>query len=138
MKTRHAILILALFLGLAGSAFAGPLVYATSTAYESSHIFNAAPANLFYYTVMNHSTTAMTLMIFDATSAPVDGAVTPKICLPVSAATTAIDGIVSQPIFGPYPIQFSTGIVFVLSSGQTCVTKTATANGWFEVGSAAQ
>jgi len=64
-------------------------------------------------------------MVFDATSAPADGAVTPKECAVAPAnATTFID------YGGGPPESFATGITAVFSS-TGCFTKTASATAFF-------
>lgn len=95
-----------------------------STAVESSHVFKSSAGSLIdaYVTV---GASAGFLMIFNAVSAPADGAVTPQDCVPVSAAGT-------QSIFtsGAAPEGFTTGITAVFST-TGCFTKTASATAFF-------
>jgi hypothetical protein len=64
------------------------------------------------------------MMIFNATSAPANGTVTPAQCFPV--ASNAGLGEANSPI----PAFYSTGIVVVSSSGANCFTLTATNAGF--------
>lgn len=95
-----------------------------SASAESSHVFKATAGNLYdlYVTI---GATAGFLMVFDAASAPTDGAVTPKDCIQVPASTT-------QSLFtgGTGPEVYSTGIVAVFST-TGCFTKTASATAFF-------
>lgn len=88
------------------------LVPVVSSASESSHVLKSGPGNL--YSVYATGATGY-LMVFDATSAPADGAVTPKLCVPAGSSVSYLPGP---------PAYFSTGIVAVLSS-TGCFTKTA-------------
>ena len=111
-------------LPVSGTVNAAPSVIApvSSTAVEGSHVFKSSAGTLYSFTVTN-PTTAGYFMLFDATSAPADGAVTPKYCLPVNA-NQAI-GMSATPV----AVSFATGIVGVFST-TGCFTKTvsATAN----------
>ena len=80
-----------------------------STSAENNHVWKASAGNLCSGDVLVGST-AGSLMLFDATSAPADGAVTPKKCWgPIPA---------NQPFsFSfPTPLAFATGITAVFSS----------------------
>lgn len=90
-----------------------------SAAAEATHILKASPGNLYSVYVTNSSATAGFLMIFNATTAPADGAVTPLDCIPVAGTSTS--GLNWAP--GP-PKIYSVGIVAVISSGANCFTKT--------------
>lgn len=95
-----------------------------SAAAESSHVLKASPGNLYSVSVTIGGTAGYLLM-FDATSAPVDGAVTPTQCVIVPAsATVAIS-------FDPAPPEvYATGITAVFST-TGCFTKTASATAFF-------
>lgn len=101
----------------AASAGIAPVV---SGALEASHIFKAGAGNLYsaYASNLTGGATGY-LMIFDATSAPVDGAVTPKVCVPFNSLGSA-----SATYQGLPPATFLTGITAVVSSGANCFTKT--------------
>lgn len=101
----------------AATASAGVAGTAT-TAAASNLVGKASAGNLYSYSITTGATAGY-LMIFNATSAPVDGAVTPARCLPVAANT----GLAVQ--FAT-PIYFSTGVTFVFST-TGCFTKTASA-----------
>lgn len=96
----------------------------TSTAAESSHILKASSANL--YSVIVTPTVSGYLMVFNAVSAPSDGAVTPAFCIPVSANTSG--GVSSK---GGIPATLGTGAVVVFSI-TGCFTKTASATAIFQ------
>lgn len=59
------------------------------------------------------------LMIFPATTAPVDGTVAPQDCVPMANGLASINYGISGP-----PAPYNGGIVIVLSSGANCFTKT--------------
>ena len=58
------------------------------------------------------------LQVFNAASAPADGAVTPDICVPFSTG-----GVASANFQGLPPASFSTGAVAVVSSDPSCFVK---------------
>jgi hypothetical protein len=94
-----------------------------STAAEANHVLKAGAGNL--YNAYATSTVAGYLLIFNATSAPADGAVTPQNCIP-GALTQS--GIYAASInYNPGPMEiFTTGITASWSS-TGCFTKTASA-----------
>ena len=96
------------------NAIAGTVVSAAG----SSLVLKASAGNL-YDAYVTTAATALYFMVFNATSAPVDGAVTPVHCVYVPANTT-------QSLFvgGGPPESYSTGITVVTSS-TGCFTKTA-------------
>lgn len=96
------------------------IVPTVSAALENSHVLLASAGKL--YSVYASSLTGgatSNLLIFDAASAPVDGAVTPKVCVPFSSL-----GIASANYQGIPPGSFTTGITAVVSSAASCFTKT--------------
>lgn len=101
------------------------IVPVVSTSAESSHVIKGAPGSLYggHATV---TTVSGYLMIFDATSAPVDGAVAPKACLPITSNGT--NGGIA--INYTTPAQYLTGVTVVFSS-TGCFTKTASATAYF-------
>lgn len=90
-----------------------------SAAAESSHVLKAGAGNAYSVYATNLTSTAGFLLLFNATSAPVDGAVTPIACAPLSP-----NGIASLQYAPGPPGVFSTGITAVVSSAVTCFTKT--------------
>jgi hypothetical protein len=64
-------------------------------------------------------------MVFNATSAPIDGAVTPQNCIQVPANSTNFLNWAPQP-----PEWYSTGISVAFST-TGCFTKTASATAFF-------
>jgi hypothetical protein len=95
-----------------------------SAAAESSHVLKASAGNL-YSVYVTTGATAGYLMVFNATSAPADGAVTPIECAAVPASSTT--SVSYLP--GPMGV-FSTGITAVFST-TGCFTKTASATAFF-------
>lgn len=90
-----------------------------STSAESSHVLKATPGNAYSAYATNLTATAGFLMLFNATSAPADGAVQPLACVSLPPNNPA--SINYSP--GP-PGVFSVGITAVVSSATTCFTKT--------------
>lgn len=89
-----------------------------STAAEGSHVLKAGAGNLYGLSVTTGASAGY-VMIFNATSAPADGAVTPIKCYSVPATSS----------FGASwnnPAAFSTGITVVFST-TGCFTKTISA-----------
>lgn len=101
------------------SATTASLTPVTSAALESCHVIKASAGNLYSFEVLTQATAGIVL-IFNATSAPVDGAVTP-----IKFYTAAANSTVGAAF--PSPINFSTGIVICFSSATTPFTKTASA-----------
>jgi len=79
----------------------------------------ASAGNAYSVYATNLTATSGFLLLFNATSAPVDGAVTPVACAPLSANGVASINYAPSP-----PGVFSTGITAVVSSAATCFTKT--------------
>lgn len=90
----------------------GPVLRVASTGAEKNHVLKSSPGYLITLTV-NITTVNGWVMLFDATSAPSDGSVTPLWC-------TAFNGngtLGSQTLNFPTPLRFpSAGIVAVFSS----------------------
>jgi hypothetical protein len=103
-------------------ALVGPIAPVCSSALASSLVLNAAACSLFGFQV-NTTTAAGWVMLFDATSAPVDGAVTPKKWWQIGPNSTL--GIDSLP-----PLSMLTGAVLVFSTTGP-FTKTASATAAF-------
>lgn len=90
-----------------------------TVAAASNLVAKASAGNL--YSAYCQSGTAGFCMVFNATSLPMDGAVTPLHCVPVAAGSfAAID-------FGQLPERYSTGITIGYSTGANCFTLTASA-----------
>lgn len=106
------------------SAAAAGLANVVSTAAESNHVLKGSPGNLYTLTT-TIGTTSGYLMLFDATTLPANGAVTPKYCLPITSNATNGGAGVSWP----YPLVFATGITAGFSTtGCFTLTASATAN----------
>ena len=109
--------------GPSSSSGAGIAVVVSSAA-ESNHVMKASAGN-FYGGYITTGASAGYLMMFNLTSAPTDGAVTPAACIYVPATTSmSLTGIATIPIY------WSTGIVMVFST-TGCFTKTASATAYF-------
>ena len=96
---------------------AGPATPVVSAAAEGSHILKASPGCLLA-TYVTIGATGGYLMIFNSTTVPADGAVTPVECIQVAASTTGWENWAPLP-----PEYFSLGIVAVFST-TGCFTKT--------------
>jgi len=92
-----------------------------TSAVASSLVLKASAGNLYSVTLTTGATAGL-LMVFNATSAPADGAVTPVYCVDVAATSTVAINFIPGP-----PAQFATGITAVFSSGTNCFNKTASA-----------
>ncbi len=104
----------------ASTAAIAPVI---SSAAESNHVLKGSAGNL-YSVYVTTGATAGFLMVFNATSAPGDGAVTPIHCVGVG-----INSSVGINFNGP-PESYATGITAVFSS-TGCFTKTASATAFF-------
>jgi hypothetical protein len=100
------------------------IVAVVSASAESNHVIKASPG-LFYDAYVTTGATAGYFMAFNATTAPVDGAVTPASCVQVPANNT-----ISLGVYGAPPVVYTTGVVLVFSS-TGCFTKTASATAFF-------
>ena len=99
----------------------------------SSQVLKASAGNLYSAYATNLTGTAGFLVIINATSAPVDGAITPLACVPLPA-----NGVASIN-YGPGPVQrYATGITAVVSSATTCFTKTTSGGLTAFIGGAVQ
>lgn len=105
------------------AAAATPVV---SAALEGSHVLKASSGCLLSGYATIDSTTAGWLMIFNSTTVPADGAVTPQDCIYISAAPGSL-GLNWAPL---PPEWFSTGISIAFSS-TGCFTKTVSAHAYF-------
>lgn len=94
---------------------------ASSSALAANQVVCAAACSLASFNVSADSTlsgAAWWVMIYNATSAPADGAVTPAKCYAASSGTTSLNGAF------PSPATFTTGVVIGVST-TGCFTKTA-------------
>lgn len=105
----------------------GALAPVVSTALEASRVLKASPGSLFSISIAIGVTSGW-LLLFDATTAPADGAVTPKYAIPVGSNGT--NGFASINFDTFRPLSFTTGIVAVFSSTGP-FTKTASATAFF-------
>lgn len=100
----------------ANTILGNPVAVTQSAAAEGNHVFKTT-AGILYGITATIAATSGYLMVFDATSAPADGAVMPKLCYAIGSA-------INQGILIPYPIPFANGIVAVFST-TGCFSKTA-------------
>lgn len=98
---------------------AGSAASFTATGAVASNLVAKASAGNLYAMNVTAGASALFIMVFDATSAPADGAVTPKWCLPL-AANAGLDKVFNPPLRG------ATGLTIVAST-TGCYTKTASA-----------
>lgn len=101
------------------SASAAGIAAVVSTALETGHIIKASAGNLYGLTVTSTSAAGMVL-IFNSTTVPAAGAVTPIDFFQLPAASTLIVG------YDP-PLYCSTGISVAFSTATTPFTKTDSA-----------
>lgn len=95
--------------------------YVSSTALAANTVIKASAGNLYSFQVGATSTlygAPWWIMIYDATSAPADGAVTPAKCYPMATGTT------SYAAAFPTPLRLGTGITIGVST-TGCFSKTA-------------
>lgn len=97
------------------------LTAVSSSALAANTVIKVSAGNLYSFEVAVDSTlsaAAWWIMIYNATSAPADGAVTPLKCYAMPLGTTAFSAAF------PTPVAFSTGIVIGVSTNG-CFTKAA-------------
>lgn len=95
--------------------------YVASTALAANKVLKATSGNLYSFNVTADSTLYASdwyVLIYDATAAPTDGAVTPAKCYHLFPNTATL-----MAAF-PNPVPFTTGIVIGVST-TGCFTKTA-------------
>lgn len=95
-----------------------------SAAAEGSHVLKASSGCLISVYVYNSGAAAF-LMIFNSTTVPGDGAVTPIECVPVASASYQFINLAPLP-----PEWFSTGISAAIST-TGCFTKTVGSGAFF-------
>lgn len=110
------------------SASTAGIATVASTSVESGHILKAS-AGMLYDIQITTGASAGNLMIFNSTTVPGDGAVTPIRCISVGANSTLDMGMGGDP-----PSYFSTGISVAFSTAAgsaACLTKTASSTAFF-------
>lgn len=94
-----------------------PLAPTVSTTYTATKVLQASAAVIKSLSITSTSASAF-VMVFNATSAPADGAVTPAKCFQFNGPNTvAVD-------WGLHPLKLATGATVVISTGADCLTKT--------------
>lgn len=112
-----------------------------STAAEASHVFKAAPGNLYVFGAVNTGSVGFLLLI-DGTTVPSDGSLTAcgttnptgclRACYVISAGTASVPAYAGFQLSPGPPMLFVNGIIVSYSS-TGCLTKTAGgANVFFE------
>lgn len=103
------------------------IVPIVSSTVESGHVLKASAGNL--YSIYVNSTVTGLLMVFNSTTVPADGAVTPIECV----STTQIgNNFIASINYSPGPASsYSTGISVAYSTGTNCFNKTASATAFF-------
>lgn len=97
-----------------------------STAAESGHILKAAAGNLYALGVTIKSGPGTgNVLVFNSTTVPADGAVTPLKCFAIGFTDGSMDYTKTIPSY------FGTGISVAYSSAASCFTKTASATAYF-------
>ncbi len=97
-----------------------------STALTGSLVLKASAGTLLSLTVDFTTAAFRALMLFDAATAPVDGAVTPFWCFNGISQTGDAANSFKSIDFTSHPLKFSTGITAVLSTNTAgCFSKTA-------------
>ena len=97
------------------------LTPSTTAALASSQVVKGSAGNLYSFNISADSTlsgAAWWIMIYDATTAPADGGVTPAKCYAMASGTTSYSAAF------PVPVAFATGITIGVST-TGCFTKTA-------------
>jgi hypothetical protein len=92
-----------------------------STALDANHVIKGSAGNLYSFEVAVDTTLSVApwwIMLYNATSAPGDGAVTPLKCYAMPSNTTQYSAAFN------IPVRFSTGITIGVST-TGCFTKTA-------------
>lgn len=103
------------------TAASGAIVPTATSAVASVLVVKASAGNLYEWRVTSGASAGY-VMLFNATAAPADGAVTPVDCVVVAANATVGSGTI-------IPERYSTGIVVVFST-TGCFTKTASATAY--------
>lgn len=112
---------------VASAASAAGVAPVQSASVETGHVIKSSAGNLYDFNVSADATlsaAAWAVMIFNSTTVPAAGAVTPVKCFLAPAGATSISGAF------PTPLYLGTGISMAVSVGQTCFTKTDSAHGF--------
>jgi hypothetical protein len=108
------------------TAVAGNAITPVVTSVAAGSVVGKASAGNLYGVNVTTGASAGYVLIFNATSAPADGTVTPVKCLPI-AANTGVD-----LNYRSLPVAFSTGITAVFST-TGCFTKTISATAFISI-----
>lgn len=94
----------------------------TSTALEATHVISTSKAGLCGVYAANSTATPGWLVVYNATTAPGDGALTGALVL--DAIPLPANGVASINYYGGPPKAYSIGITVILTSAVTPFTKT--------------
>ncbi len=103
------------------------IVPVASAAVENGHVLKASAGNL--YGLVVTSTVNGLVMIFNSTTVPGNGAVTPLYCLRLTPDSGGAGTFGINFLPGP-PASFSTGISWAMSTGTNCANLTLSATAW--------
>lgn len=102
----------------------GALTPTVTSAVASSLVLKASAGNLYGFSITSGASAGY-VMVFNATTAPADGAVTPQFCSAIAANASLNFDMTT----GNIPERFTTGITLVFST-TGCFTKTASATAY--------
>lgn len=102
----------------------GTIVPTASTVAESGRVLKASAGNLIRIGITTAGSAGY-LMVFNSTTVPADGTVTPLMCRAIGATSTVVYGMAD------IPPRFTTGISVAFST-TGCFTKTASATAYIE------
>lgn len=102
----------------------GPATPVVSASAEGSHVLKASPGCLLSMYVVGGAAAGF-IMVFNSTTVPADGAVTPIECVPIAANSYQYINFAPLP-----PEWFSTGISAAYST-TGCFTKTVSSGAFF-------
>lgn len=129
LRTCVAVLFAAMLMALPARGQTQGGTFSQSAAAEGTHIFKASTGNLFSIYATNLTTTAGFLVVVSSATVPADGALVG--CAVAQASPCVLDcvplpasGNASINFFPGPPVPYLNGIVAVLTSAVTCLTKT--------------
>lgn len=142
---KKLLIILAAVFAFTGAGWAGePNVAVSSTAYEGSHVLKLKGGSVYTLTVNYHTAAYRTLMLFDGTVLPANGAVTACGAVPHTtgcllwcfegdgSASAAAESFTTK-LWTAAPVPYTNGLVVAASTSTNgCTTLTVDgANEWF-------
>jgi len=122
---RRFIVAFLLMLLLPFTALAQASIPVATPAVAGSLIACTGPCNLYSFHISSGASAGF-LLLFNQTTVPADGAVTPSACINVAANSTVLVAL-------SVPVRFTTGMVAVFST-TGCFTKTISATAFISAG----